>query len=127
MGETSTNLQIMSVTASHGGSYTCEANITSGTAFGSVTININPEFTSQPNNVSAFNGSMATVTCEASAYPSPVYEWIRVGGQPVRNGVTTNSSVLLLNPVQFGDEGDYYCNASSGGITIQSEAITIAG
>lgn len=127
VNETSVNLQITTLAASDGGEYTCVANITDRIANNSVTIYIQPEFTMQPSDVRVSNGSTATMTCEASAYPSPAYVWEKADRQPIRSGVMTNSSTLVLDYVLFGDEGYYYCNATSGGITVQSETATVTG
>ncbi len=120
-------LEIMNVTTSNGGQYTCVVNSTDRVASGSVTIHIQPEFIVQPVSIEVSNGSMTTLICEASAFPDPSYMWERVDRGDIRSDVTTSSSTLVLDPLLFGDEGDYYCNASSGGATIQSHTITITG
>ncbi len=121
--ETSMILEIVNVTAFDGGEYTCTVN--NGEANATVTVYITPYFTSQPVQITS--DSLTTLTCDASAFPDPDYVWGRVDGENSRDDVETNSSTLVLDPLMFGDEGDYYCNATSGDTTIQSQTITVTG
>ncbi len=124
MDETSMILEIVNATAFDGGEYTCTVN--NGTANATVTVHITPQFTtSQPTQVSS--DSMTILTCDATGFPDPVYVWGRVDGKNIGDDVETNSSTLVLGFLMFGDEGDYYCNATSGDVTIQSEAVTVTG
>ena len=123
--ENSTILVIVNVTALEGGDYTCVLNSTDAVANNTVTVFISPEFTTQPASMEVSSGSIATLTCEAASFPSPTYMWGRVDEEDIRSAITTNTSMLVFNPVIFGDEGSYYCNATSGGETIQSQAITL--
>ena len=125
VNEDSTVLELVNVMATQGGEYTCIVNSTEGVANNTVTVHILPEFTVQPASTEVDSGSMTMLTCEAASFPAPTYTWGRVDGGAIRRNVTTNSSSLLFNQVMFGDEGGYYCNATSGGETIQSQAITL--
>ena len=123
--ETSYILEIFNISASQGGEYTCMVNNSAGIGSASVSINIRPEFTSQPQDLQAVVGSTEALRCEAEAFPSPQYQWVRIDGQNIRAGITTDS-MLMFVPLMFGDEGLYFCNATSRGETIQSDIITLS-
>ena len=118
--ESSYILEIFNISASQGGEYTCVVSNSAGNGSASVSVHIRPEFTSQPQDLQAVVGFNETLRCEAEAFPSPQYQWVRVDGQDIRVGIDTNSSTLTLVPVMFGDEGAYFCNVTSGEETIQS-------
>ena len=120
--QTTLVLEIMNVMASEGGDYNCTVD---GVASDVVTVYILPQFTSQPSQISS--DSTTTLTCTASGFPDPVYMWGRVDEMDIRSDIMTNLSTLVFDPLMFGDEGDYFCNATSGGVTIQSQAVTVNG
>ena len=126
-GETSESYTFNIVSASDGGFYGC--TVTNAAASGSATTSVlvAPYFTSQPGDEEGSNGDTVVLMCEAEAFPSPQYQWGRVDSEVIRSELVTNSSVLMFAPLLFGDEGQYYCNASSTGVTIQSDATTLTG
>jgi len=67
------------------------------------------------------------LACEAEAFPEPQYQWMRVGGMFSENVAGVDSSLLVFNPVIFGDEGDYYCSATSNRVTVTSDNATLTG
>ena len=71
---------------------------------------------------------MVTLTCEAEAFPSPTYLWHRADGMVIRNTVTGQNSAMLMFPsLEFGDEGSYYCSATSIGVMRLSQFVTLSG
>ena len=85
-------------------------------------------FTTQPENRGRFNGSNINMVCMADAFSAPQYQWARVDGEAIRNGVLgIKSAILSFNPLLFGDEGSYFCNTTSGEITLQSNLVTQRG
>ena len=71
---------------------------------------------------------MITLLCEAEAFPEPTYEWFLSGGSFGGNILPNQEGTLLVfSPVLFGDQGDYYCTATSSNITVQSENATVTG
>ena len=117
----------MNVSASDGGMYTCEVTNDGGTDTATTSVLISPYFTSQPQAVGGANGTMATLTCEAEAFPNPTYQWFRTNGTIGATVTGQASSSLVFSSLQFGDEGDYFCNATSNGLTIQSDSATLSG
>lgn len=127
-GGDSETLTLNSVEASDGGQYTCVVSNTAGNDSDSVSVYISPYFITEPQDIGEFNGSPVSLTCMAESFPAPEYQWAREDGTDIRDQVVgTNSTTLSFGPVLFGDEGSYYCNATSLGITIQSIASTLTG
>ncbi len=125
---TSAMLILTNVMATDGGVYTCEVNNTAGTSSDITSVSISPYFTSQPQAMGGNNGTMVTLTCEAEAFPAPTYQWSRVDGGTIRTEVMgQDSTVLVFDPLLFGDEGDYFCTAISNGDEAQSENVTVTG
>ena len=126
MNETSSQLILSSAAVSTGGEYICSVNNTAGMDNASTYLFISPNITTQPTSMNATNGSTISLTCVAEAFPFPEYQWGRGDGGEIRNDITgQNSTMLIFIPLVFGDEGDYYCNVTSGNSMVQSEAITI--
>ena len=61
-----------------------------------------------------------TFCCNISSYPPPQYEWFK-GNSPSNPIENSSSSCLDLGPVQFGDEGYYYCVGSSNNESRESK------
>lgn len=72
------------------------------------------------------NGTSEQLQCVADAFPTPEYQW-----EMIENGVVietvSNTSVLLFNPVMFGDEGTYQCVAVSLGVQVNSTSSLVTG
>ena len=97
-----------------------------GSDSASTTILVTPYFVSDPADIARNVSMNVTLTCVAEAFPSPDYTWERVDGGPIRNQVTgRNTAMLVFISLMFGDEGEYYCNATSNGVTIQTQPATI--
>ena len=125
---TSTTLMLSNVNASTGGEYSCVVSNSEGDDSTNTFVFISPYFTTQPEDRGGYNGSTLTLTCEAEAFPAPQYQWTRVDGAAIRDGVLgVNSTMLSFNPLIFGDDGSYFCNVTSRGVTIQSNRIVLEG
>ena len=127
-GETEQTLTISNVNASDGGTYTC--NITNDIGHDSVSTDlyIFPYFTITPINIILNNGTNLTLQCEAEAFPSPEYKWNRecADEESIRENITIDEMDLSFEPVLFGDEGGYFCEAFNflGTIRSLSAAVT---
>ena len=127
-GENSDTLLLNNVNASHGGEYTCVVSNRAGNDSDIVSVFISPYFVTQPQDTSGLNGSSLSLTCEAESFPAPAYEWTRQDGQIIRDQVMeVDSTILSFNPLLFGDEGSYFCNVTSQGISIQSALSVLTG
>ncbi len=121
-------LTLTNVMAADGGMYTCMITNAGGSDSATTSVFISPYFTSQPQAMGGANGTMVTLTCEAEAFPAPTYEWSRMDGGTIGTEVVgQNSAMLMFDPLMFGDEGEYLCNATSMGMTIQSQPVTLTG
>ena len=126
--ETSATLILTNVNASTGGEYSCVISNIAGNASASTFVFISPYFTIQPEDRGGSNGSILSLICEAEAFPAPQYQWARLNGVFIREAVLgTNFAIVSFNPLMFGDEGIYFCNATSGDVTIQSNLVTLRG
>ena len=128
LSESQSTLTLANVNAMDGGLYTCVVTNAAGNDNSDITLNIAPYFIVQPNDILTNNSDSQTLTCEAEGFPDPVYQWFRNDNEMVRSNLTAiNSSMLLFDPVLFGDEGDYYCTATSNGISVNSTTATLTG
>lgn len=120
----SDELNIFNVVASDGGVYTCIVSNGAGTDSDSTYLFVNPYFVTSPDDLNLVNGSLAVFLCNAEAFPSPGYQWGRVDGEEIRENILTTARELVFSVATFGDEGGYYCNASSRGrVAMSSSAI----
>ena len=126
-GEIMEVLVLADVDASTGGVYTCVVTNAAGSDSDSTFIFIAPYFITQPVNEETDNGSPVTLQCAAKAFPSPSYQWARTDQILVRQGLINDSNMLVFNPALFGDEGDYFCNASSRDEVARSQDVTLTG
>ena len=116
---------LTNVQASDGGEYTCVVSNVAGSHVASTYLFVSPYFTVEPvDKLTSYEDSIS-LPCEAEAFPSVEYQWVRADGGSFRESIETNTSMLVIESVMFGDEGDYICLASSLGMTIRSPAITI--
>ena len=118
--------EILNITGSDGGGvYTCVVSNDAGRDMDNFTVNIIPEFIQPLIGYNAEVDTYRTLECNVTAFPAPTYQWYKVGGELGVNVSGENTAVLRFDPVQYGDEGDYYCQATSGSITITSDNATL--
>jgi len=125
--ETMQTLTLPQISANDGGDYTCVVSNAAGSDSASTLLNVFPEIVLNPTDLSARNGTVHMLVCEAEAFPEPHYQWMHVSGMFGENVVGVDSSILVFDPVIFGDEGGYYCRATSNGVTVTSDTATLTG
>ena len=125
-GEISPTLVLPSVEGSDGGMYTCVVSNAAGSDNVSTLLYVSPYFITQPVDMLTTNGSSITLLCTAGAFPSPEIHWARADGE-IRDEIDTDMPTLLIDSVMFGDEGDYFCIASSQNLTKSSSSATLTG
>lgn len=117
---------VLNITGSEGGGvYTCVVSNDAGSDMDSFTVNIFPEFTQPLVGYNAEVLTNRTLECNATAFPAPTYQWYKVGGELGDSVSGAETVVLSFDPVQYGDEGDYYCQVTSGNNTITSDNATL--
>ena len=110
--------------ASDGGVYACVVMNSAGVGNASVQLNIGPVIDVHPVDINTLRGANVSLTCNAIAYPAPQYEWMRVDSR-LPGAALALHNILVFSAVSFGDEGDYYCTATSSGITVSSNTATL--
>ena len=120
-------LTITQISAMDGGEYTCVVSNAAGSGNASTLLNVSPYIAVDPTDISARNGTVHMLVCEAEAFPEPQYQWIRASGNFSETVTGVDSSVLGFTPVLFGDEGEYYCTAVSNGRSVESSTSTLTG
>ena len=125
--ETDATLDVIVINASTGGSYICTVINLAGNDYGNVTLYVAPYIVTSPEeHVLSAVGDNVSVTCEADGFPSPDVVWNRMGMDMTRS----NTSLLEVTPVMFGDEGVYQCVASfkiTGIVFNATDEITLFG
>ena len=127
VGETFEMYAIPDITFMSGDEYTCMVSNAAGNESVSTFLFVNPEITLNPMDVNTTNGTVFMIMCEAEAFPRPEFQWIYIGGDFGSNIMGADTNLLVFDPVLFGDEGDYFCTATSNGISVSSESATITG
>ena len=120
-------LMISNVNALDGGEYTCVVSNAAGSDSANTFLYVAPYFITQPMDTPTNYGGTVNLTCEAEAFPSPEYQWQRADGELIMNAIMTNASMLVIEPVVFDNQGDYYCVVSSLNETEVSQTVTITG
>ena len=125
--ESYSKLTISNINATqHGGVYRCVVSNAAGNDSDDGTLNVRPVITVQPaGTILTVNGSSEQLQCLAVAFPAPEYRW-----EKIENGVietVSNTSILMFNPVMFGDEGTYQCVAVSLGVQVNSTSSLVTG
>ena len=140
LGIAISTINITDIRARDGGTYTCIAEYEVDTVNDSVLVYVVPYFTFQPSDVLTANGSNVNITCVAEAFPSPTILWVALSASVIEYGSgligsgmdemgpleeVENIEDLVFDPVEFGDEGVYRCNASNEyGVALTNITVT---
>ena len=102
-------LNLESINASDGGTYTCIISNAAGNDSVFATLYVAP-YIDIPlvEQTLATNGSNVNIICNAAGFPIPNVTWVDSLGLEV-----SNTFQLMFNPVLFGDQGIYRCVAST--------------
>lgn len=97
------------VDASSGGIYTCAVSNDAGSDSSTTTLYVAPYIdTSLEKETLTASKSILDISCDATGFPAPSVIWVDTQGLEV-----SNTSQLQFSPVMFGDEGQYYCLATT--------------
>ena len=106
------------------GNYDCVATNSCGSDTSdpaSLTVNVSPTFSTQPDAQAACAGGSVTFTTVADGTPAPTYQW-RHDGEDI--GGATGSS-YTIDPVDPNDAGSYDCVAANSCGTLASDAVAL--
>ena len=122
--EVSKDLQLSFITANdNGGTYTCVVSNAAGSGSSTTSVFVYPFITINPRNTTATIGDPAvSFSCAATAFPYPLFAWFGAG-EGVVSFENSTSVVTLTTPA----EGEYYCTATSNGLSVESERATLFG
>jgi len=74
----------------------------------------------QPASETVANGTTAVLNFQVTGSPSPTYQWY-FNGLPLQ---TTSSTLVIIGATQV-NAGSYYCVASNGAVSVQSNPATL--
>jgi hemicentin len=120
------------VNGTDGGDYTCIAINEAGVDNDTVTLLVQPEIITQPEDQFATVNDDVVFTCIADSFPPPLYQWQRFNtttdefvSLPAELG--GNSSILTISDVPFETFGNFHCIVTTPVIneTITSDEVTL--
>ena len=107
--------------------YTCNISNLAGEGQANITLSVGPIITAHPDDTFAVVDSSVIFCCNANGYPPPLYSWNKWNSSLPDSIENYNSSCLVINSVKFGDEGEYFCTATSNNVTVLSNASLLTG
>ncbi|XP_018561413.1 fasciclin-2 isoform X2 [Anoplophora glabripennis] len=115
------NLIIKNVTESDDGVYKCQAVVVKSGETKSRNINVEvqiPPKITPMESVTIIEGETASIKCTAEGKPPPVYQWIKLRDRQDlavadRFEVKKNTGELIMNRIEFYDDGVYKCIAEN--------------
>ena len=113
----------------NGGQYTCTVTNAAGNGSDTAVVNVYPSITLQPSDTFVTSLVHGMMTCEAVAFPNPDYNWFHVEllYTPFASGWNTSMLTFDITDYVAGSEGEYYCTATSNGVTVESIRATVFG
>ncbi|XP_026731729.1 protein sax-3-like [Trichoplusia ni] len=120
-------LRLEHVSATDAGVYSCRADSHAGTSITSATLTVYslPHFTQIPSNLTAWEGDVVSIPCEAKGLPTPTTFWILEGTQDsllFPECTKSNSSLLYLDGARSEHSGRVICTAVNAAGSIMQEA-----
>jgi len=125
-GATNSSLTLTDVQASQAGTYTAVVTNLAGTISSppvTLTVNIPPTITTQPNSEAVASDKNASFSVVASGTAPLAYQWF-FNGSPL-GGPGNNTPTLTLNNVNSPNAGSYAVVVSEPGISVTSAVATL--
>jgi protein tyrosine phosphatase len=122
-------LTIPSVNATQdGGGYSCLVINEAGIGFDSTVLFVRPTITQHPDDVNTIVNATVTLSCLADAFPAPSYIWefFNTATNTFEIVPNSNDSVLTFSSINYEDNGEYRCVATSFGEVIENATSTTA-
>ncbi|XP_032515892.2 protein sax-3-like isoform X1 [Danaus plexippus] len=120
-------LRLEQVSASDAGIYSCRAESHTGSSVttASLTVYSLPHFTQIPSNLTAWEGDVVSIPCEAKGLPTPTTFWILEGNEDsllFPECTKSNSSLLYLDGAKVEHSGRVICVALNAAGSVMQEA-----
>lgn len=120
-------LKLEHVSATDAGVYSCRADSHAGTSITSATLTVYslPHFTQIPSNLTAWEGDVVSIPCDAKGLPTPTTFWILEGKQDSMlfpECTRSNTSLLYLDSARAEQSGRVICTAVNAAGSIMQEA-----
>ncbi|CAH2266104.1 jg11108 [Pararge aegeria aegeria] len=120
-------LRLEQVSASDAGVYSCRADSHAGTSIASASLTVYslPHFTQIPSNLTAWEGDVVSIPCEAKGLPTPTTFWILEGTEDsllFPECTRSNSSLLYLDDAKVEHGGRVICVAVNAAGSVMQEA-----
>ena len=125
--EITSNLTLTGVMTEDGGSYTCNVTNAAGSDTYTTYVFIRPMITLNPTSVNVSVGDNVSFMCDAMGFPTPSILWMKEDGDLPVNATGENTTNLTIAQVEFGNEGFYYCVATSNDLVVESARTTLSG
>ena len=84
-----------------------------------------PVITATSSDVTVLEGTDVILNCSATGFPTPSYQWIRLGGDIPADATGTNTSILLIPESTVDEGGLYACEASNYAGSVQSYPVQV--
>ncbi|CAG5046506.1 unnamed protein product [Parnassius apollo] len=120
-------LRLEHVSATDAGVYSCRADSVAGSSIASASLTVYslPHFTQIPSNLTAWEGDVVSIPCEAKGLPTPTTFWILEGNEDVLlfpECTKSNSSLLYLDGAKSEHGGRVICVAVNAAGSVMQEA-----
>ncbi|CAH0723670.1 unnamed protein product, partial [Brenthis ino] len=120
-------LRLEQVSASDAGIYSCRADSHAGTSIASASLTVYslPHFTQIPSNLTAWEGDVVSIPCEAKGLPTPTTFWILESTEDsllFPECTKSNSSLLYLDGAKVEHGGRVICVAVNAAGSVMQEA-----
>ena len=128
VGETSTTFEITDAEADDAGTYKCTVtNIVDSVDSNSVTLTVNlpPSITTQPESTSVSAGETATFTVVASGTGTLLYQWYKLTPDAWELIVGATSATLTITDAQASDIGSYKCGITNDYGAIETNTVSL--
>ncbi|XP_072950045.1 neogenin-like [Epargyreus clarus] len=120
-------LRLEQVSATDAGVYSCRADSHAGTSIASASLTVYslPHFTQIPSNLTAWEGDVVSIPCEAKGLPTPTTFWILEGTEDsllFPECTKSNTSLLYLDGAKVEHGGRVICTAVNAAGSVMQEA-----